>query len=126
MILSPINSITPKLVEFALDGLSLRHQAIASNIANVNSEGYKPVSVSFENQLNVLKNSFYGGSMNETNFNFTPIVSYGKKQDKSVGSVGIDMNTVKLNQNVIQYQALIKGIDHYISTLSVAIKEGRN
>lgn len=125
MILSPLESITPQLVEFALDGLSMRHQAIASNIANVNSAGYKPVTVSFESQINDLRKSSYSLSDVSENFQFKPIISYGKSQQQSNGAVGIDMNTVKLNQNVVQYHALIKGIDHYISTLSIAIKEGR-
>lgn len=126
MILSQLESITPKLVGFALDGLSMRHQAIASNIANVNSIDYKPISVSFENQISDLRNSFYNTSVKNTDFHFDPVISYGNKQQKSDGSKGIDMNTVQLNQNVIQYHALIKGLDHYISTLSIAIKEGRN
>ena len=77
MILSQIDSITPKIVEFALDGLSLRHQAIASNIANINSVDYKPVSVSFENQISDLRNNFYNTSAQNTDFHFQPIISYG-------------------------------------------------
>jgi flagellar basal-body rod protein FlgB len=126
MILNQLESITPKLVGFALDGLSVRHQAIASNIANVNSVDYKPIRVSFENQISDIRNGFYNTSVKDTDFHFDPVISYGNKQHKSNGSTGIDMNTVHLNQNVIQYHALIKGLDHYISTLSIAIKEGRN
>lgn len=126
MILSQIESITPKLVEFALDGISMRHQAIASNIANVNSVGYKPISVAFENQLSDIRNNFYNNSTRDADFKFSPVISYGGKLQQSSGSSGIDMNTVKLNQNVIQYHALIKGMDHYLSTLTIAIKEGRN
>ena len=126
MILNQLESITPQLVGFALDGLSMRHQAIASNIANVNSVDYKPISVSFENQISDLRNSFQNTSAENTPFHFEPIFTYGNKLQKSNSSTGIDMNTVQLNQNVIQYHALIKGLDHYISTLSIAIKEGRN
>jgi len=35
----------------ALDGLSLRAQATAQNIANVNSPNYRPLRVSFESEL---------------------------------------------------------------------------
>ena len=35
----------------ALDAYALRHKAIASNIANINTVGYKPKSVTFEDQL---------------------------------------------------------------------------
>lgn len=126
MILNQLESITPQLVGFALDGLSMRHQAIASNIANVNSVDYKPISVSFENQINDLRNNFQNTSVENAPFHFEPIITYGNKHQKSNASMGVDMNAVQLNQNVIQYHALIKGLDHYISTLSIAIKEGRN
>jgi len=44
---SRISSIISK----ALDGLSLRAQATAQNIANANSPNYRPVRVSFEEEL---------------------------------------------------------------------------
>lgn len=124
MIINQVESITPRIVELALDGLSMRHFAISSNIANANSVDYKPINVSFENQINDLRNNFYGNSNTNSDFHFDPVVTYGNKE-QNMGNVGIDMNTVKLNQNVIQYHALIKGMGHYISMLSIAIKEGR-
>lgn len=126
MLLNPINSATPQIVEFALDGLALRHQAIATNIANIDTVGYRPMNVSFERQILGMLNNQTPNNMAQTSFKQTPVVTYGKKQESSSNNTGIDMNTVLMNQNVIQYQALIKGLDHYISTLSIAVKEGRN
>jgi flagellar basal-body rod protein FlgB len=125
MLLSQIDSITPKVIEFALDGLSLRHKAIASNIANVNSVDYRPISVSFENQIDSIRNDFYSDSAKNTRLNFEPVINFEKPRFNNT-NVGIDMSAVELNQNVIQYHALIKGMDYYISTLSLAIKEGRS
>lgn len=125
MILSQIDSITPKLIEFALDGLSLRHKAIASNIANVNSVDYRPISVSFENQIDSIRNDFYSDSAKSARLNFEPVLTFENPRSNN-NNIGIDMSTVELNQNVIQYHALIKGMDYYISTLSLAIKEGRS
>ncbi|EUJ10318.1 flagellar basal body protein [Methylophilaceae bacterium 11] len=118
------NAITPQIVGLALDGLSARHEAIASNIANVNAEGYRPISVSFESQLAgiVARGQMEVGSNDAS---FSPVVSYGEKQSAEISNASIDMNTVKLNENVIQYHALIKGMQHYMTTLSTAIKEGR-
>ncbi|MFV1922190.1 MAG: flagellar basal body rod protein FlgB [Methylotenera sp.] len=127
MILSQIESITPKLIGFALDGLTMRHQAIASNIANISSADYRPMKVSFEQQISAIRSDFYDNAAKSADVNFKPIVSYGNKQQLSnSSSAGIDMNTVQLNQNVIQYHALIRGLEHYVSTLSIAIKEGRS
>ncbi|HBN09515.1 MAG TPA: flagellar basal body rod protein FlgB [Cyanobacteria bacterium UBA8530] len=38
-------------LERALDGLSLRHQVRANNIANINTPGFKPSEVRFEDAL---------------------------------------------------------------------------
>lgn len=46
-----IASFTSDVVGKSLDGLALRHTAIASNLANVDTPGYKKKDVSFEDQL---------------------------------------------------------------------------
>jgi flagellar basal-body rod protein FlgB len=42
---------TPVLIAKALDGLSQRYLAVAENIANANTPGYRPLQVSFEASL---------------------------------------------------------------------------
>lgn len=46
-----MDSISTVLLMKAMDGLTLRSQAIATNIANANTPGYQPVRVSFEAAL---------------------------------------------------------------------------
>lgn len=46
-----MSEIATALISKALDGLALRSEAIAQNIANANSPGYRPVAVSFEASL---------------------------------------------------------------------------
>lgn len=46
------NDLTTKLLEKALDGLSLRQQAISNNMANVDTPNFKATEVSFEEDLN--------------------------------------------------------------------------
>lgn len=46
-----IDSQTTRVIAKALDGLSKRHTAIASNIANAETPGYRAIRVSFENNL---------------------------------------------------------------------------
>lgn len=126
MIFDQLNSITPQILNFALDGLSARHQAIAANIANAGTEGYRPVSVSFETQLDQLRSDRLNGgeAASLSKFEFQPLISHGKMQGANEGN--IDAQTVKLNQNVVQYHALIKGMQHYMTMMSTAVKEGRN
>ena len=45
------NDLTTKLLEKALDGLSLRQQAISNNVANVDTPNFKATEVSFEEDL---------------------------------------------------------------------------
>ncbi len=46
-----MREISATLIMKALDGLALRYQFAAQNIANANSPGYRPVRVSFEENL---------------------------------------------------------------------------
>jgi len=46
-----ISTRTIDLASLGLDGLSARHKAIASNIANADTPGYKRIDVTFEDQL---------------------------------------------------------------------------
>ncbi len=46
-----VSSFTNEVVNKALDGSSMRHTAIASNLANVDTPGYQKKQVSFETQL---------------------------------------------------------------------------
>jgi flagellar basal-body rod protein FlgB len=46
-----LDALSTALVIKALDGLYARSSATAENIANANSPGYRPVRVSFEDEL---------------------------------------------------------------------------
>ncbi|NJM51334.1 MAG: hypothetical protein HC843_11080 [Sphingomonadales bacterium] len=46
-----MDSISSIVILKAMDGLSMRAQATAQNIANANSPGYRPIRVSFEETL---------------------------------------------------------------------------
>lgn len=52
-----INTRTIELAARGLDGLSARHKAITSNIANADTPDYKRVDVSFEDQLEKIINT---------------------------------------------------------------------
>lgn len=46
-----MSELTPVLLVKAMDGLALRAQVTAQNIANANTAGYRPLAVSFEDAL---------------------------------------------------------------------------
>jgi flagellar basal-body rod protein FlgB len=122
-----LGGVTASVVGYALDGLSLRHSAIASNIANANSIGYRPLQVSFEDALVALVDRGGAGSLSTAAVNGLPkpMVSEAAPTQLPTTENAVELQTVLLNQNVIQYQALIAGLNKYMSTVSVAINEGR-
>lgn len=46
-----MHDLTMQAIDYALDGLSMRSQAIADNLANAELPGFRPSRVSFESQL---------------------------------------------------------------------------
>lgn len=95
---------------FALDGLTVQQQAIANNLANVNTPGFLATNVSFESQLaSALAN---GGTASAT---LVP----------STNPVGLDGNNVstgnqliRLEQNSLQYQAVSQQLTTQFQILS--------
>jgi flagellar basal-body rod protein FlgB len=114
-----VHSLTAVMVESALDGTSLRHMALASNIANAHAENYRPMQVEFESQVEALRSSGMTGSHQ----GLTPQITYGA--NTTGGSNAVDINMVLLNQNTLHYQSLIKGMNHYLGMMSAVLREGR-
>jgi flagellar basal-body rod protein FlgB len=55
-----ISSFTSQLVDKAMDGVVMRHTAIASNLANVDTPGYQHRQVAFEGDLQRAIGKFRG------------------------------------------------------------------
>lgn len=122
-----LGGMTAGIVEYALDGLSLRHNAIASNIANANSVGYRPIRVSFEHYLAAfdMKNGFSQSDALSSRTLPPPEVQVGLPNDSVFRQKGAEADIVQLNKNVLQYQALANGLDKYMALIATAINEGR-
>jgi flagellar basal-body rod protein FlgB len=116
-----------QLVSMALDAASLRQQAIAANIANASTPGYRPLRVSFEDQLDFARQQLGSGSPVAPGAlaGVRPQLVQGEPQAEGSGSTGLDVQTAELAQNAIQYQALLKGLSHHFSIMSTIINEGK-
>jgi len=125
LIAGEVGGVTTNSVAYALDGLALRHAAIATNIANANSVGYRPLEVSFEGYLADYLARTDMGMRSPLPTEVLPKPDIKPSQLRLSGKEAIEMQAVLLNQNVLQYQALITGLGKYMSTLAVAINEGR-
>lgn len=115
---------TGAVIEYALDGLSLRHSAIAANIANSGSAGYRPIKVSFEEQLARHLSQSGAGGFTAENIP-APTVRSLAAIPAEARRGALETQVVELNGNVLQYQSLVRGLDKYLSVLSNAINEGK-
>jgi flagellar basal-body rod protein FlgB len=124
--MSSTDQVTMALMVKALDAAALRHQAIAGNIANANSVGYRPLRVNFEEQLGFARQALARGGDPLTAAdlaNVRPLLEQGPLPPAGESAVMIDLEMVKLAQNTVQYQALLKGLNQRMSILATAINE---
>jgi flagellar basal-body rod protein FlgB len=108
--MEPVQRSTLAMVERALDAAALRHQAIAHNIANLNSAAYVPLGVSFDAQL-----ASAGAAPR-----LVPepgAVPGPRPQD-------MDLEMVKLSQNTLHYEALLRAVGLQFSILGDAMGAG--
>lgn len=124
--LDSIGSVTLDLASKALDAASLRHQAIAANIANANTAGYKPFSVSFEDQLDAVRGDLAAGRA----INPADLVGVAARLEQAStaqaeGGGNLDLQAAELSQNVVRYQSLLKGVSHHYAILNLLINDGK-
>lgn len=125
---------TADFLKKALDGASLRHTAISNNIANVNTPGYKRVTVDFEN---LLKNELEKNELrlyttngkhlgNNRGGKLVPTIKEHKniaiRRDGS--SVNIDVEIAERAKNEIYYNAISRQMSRQFEAINSVISEG--
>ncbi len=120
------------VLDRAADGAWARNQAIANNIANVDTPGYKRQDVSFETELrHALKASRYTSldqKVSEVNKHlsrlepraYTDIPNWSYRMDKN--NVDIDTENVELASNQIKYNGITNSLDNEFKNLKTVIK----
>ncbi|HSV73871.1 MAG TPA: flagellar basal body rod protein FlgB [Chthonomonadales bacterium] len=114
----------------ALDGLAARHGAIADNIANVNTPGYKRKVVHFEDALQRAVASVVSpatGSPVTTALPFRPATVHDTATVARAdgNNVDVEREMVLMAANTIRYQALSDYVHRFFSGLRSAINAGR-
>jgi len=96
---------TQAILEQALVGSSRRNQAIANNIANVNTPGFKRSDVDFAGQL---QQAIDGGASaaDIKSLSFDPQTDANSTARADGNNVDIDSEMSNLSQNSVTYQAL--------------------
>ncbi|MGC3998561.1 MAG: flagellar basal body protein [Anaeromyxobacter sp.] len=122
-----IEAITMAALGKALDAAALRQQAAAANIANASVEGYVPVTVSFEGQLEDARSALGAqGYLDATSLEgvearLVPVSTAGGVPAK----VQLDLEVAGMAQNATQYQALLKAMSKHLAVLSAAVSDGK-
>ena len=118
-----------------LDAYTLRGRAQANNIANVTTEGYRKIEVSFEEQLKQALDSkkITGERTNEEHmFLGKPELDKIKPEGYSsedmtlageINNVDIDIEMAKLAENQIQFEFGVKFIQSRMQDITSAIRQ---
>jgi len=125
------------LLSKVLDLRSQRHSVIASNLANVDTPGYKAVHVAFEdelkkalpetNTLNLAKTHTEHIPTQGSFDDITPVViKQGRHNPRPDGNtVDMDKEFVKMSKNQMMYSAVAKILGKKFEGLISAIREGK-
>ena len=126
------------LLTAALDGSSMKHNAISNNLSNVNTPGFKKTTINFESELrSIMEDKVSKLNLNKTNKNhmgkersslqnFQPDMKINKdistRRDKN--NVNPDIEMIELAKNTIMYNALADRISGKFTKLQSVISEG--
>lgn len=114
-----VSDSVSQVLATALDGVSLRQQVIANNLANVDTPGFRATSVDFESQLKaaISDGSFDAGTSVDAGATTTPT-------DTPVGANGnnVDLRkeTMAAMQSQFQYQILTRAVTDRFNIIKTA------
>jgi flagellar basal-body rod protein FlgB len=136
------NDLTTKLLEKALDGLSLRQQAISNNMANVDTPNFKATEVSFEDDLHAalkrqpsadsleLRTSdarhigaFEPVDVDSVQARSTQLLTTSMRNDGN--NVDVDREMTRLAETQLFFQAATQLVNVKFNQLKQAIWEGK-
>ena len=116
-----------RAAKLALDGLSLRQQAISRNLANIDTPGYQAQTVNFEETLKHALNDSPTLAMSLTNdshqvsaeqsMNFSSSLRPGGSYRADQNNVDIDVEMIEMSEAGIQYQAVSQTISQKLLLL---------
>ncbi|MEX2964308.1 flagellar basal body rod protein FlgB [Microbulbifer sp. TYP-18] len=121
-----LTSVTSEILGKALERTSLENRLIAGNVANIDTEGYRPRTTEFGIYYNELIDAAKEndiGRLQEIARNWSPKneIDIHPTADK----VYTDVEMVKLARNALHYQSILTAKSQLSSILKLAIKEGK-
>jgi flagellar basal-body rod protein FlgB len=124
-----LGGVTTDLIGLALDATMLRHETIANNIANHNTPGYRARRVNFETHLSDMMAQLDNGGKDAVKSQIESLRAYLRDGNAVMISqderVELDREMVRLAENTIRYQAILKAASKQGELFSLAINGGR-
>ncbi|MGL4655888.1 MAG: flagellar basal body rod protein FlgB [Sarcina sp.] len=122
-------SYTYELIKQGLDTANMRSKAIANNITNINTNGYKKYNVSFEDTLTDVSDQLRKTGRVEMSNKKIGKITMSKDMSTSMNTNGnnVDIEIEKTNQaaNTLLYNALIGKANSKLSTKKYIISGGK-
>jgi len=121
-----LHTTTTRVISLALDAAAMRQQAHALNIARVGVTGQPSLQVNFEAQLERARYSLgrEGRVSDDSLAGVSPrleALPAGGDQDAQQ----LDAETLRLAQNTVEFQALLRGLNRHFGMLAQAVGDGR-
>ena len=116
---------TQLALERAIEGAGKRHEALAANLANVNTPGYQRLDVDFHSALaSAIGRGDEAHSALES-LSFRPAKDTAAGATRADGStVDVDTESAKLAENTLEHQASVQVAHTRISILKAAMGVG--
>lgn len=123
-----LEAVTATALSLALDAASLRQQAHALNIANASAEGYAPVRVSFEAQLEAARADLRTEGLlgPDSLADVAPALEAVSPGPAGLpAKVQLDLEVAAMSQNGAHYHALLRAVSKHYSLLATAVRDGK-
>jgi flagellar basal-body rod protein FlgB len=124
---SSIEAVTTAALSAALDAGSRRHAALATNVANAQTQAYVPLRLSFDEQLaEVRTNLREKGALDAGALDILrSLREVEPAADESGSAVQLDVEMAELARNAVHFQALTQGLSRHMSLLALAAADGK-
>jgi flagellar basal-body rod protein FlgB len=124
-LVSIIDQGTTSLLGLAIDAAVMRQQALAQNIANVNTPGYRRLSVNFEQRVAALADGAAGAAPRAADLaSLRPYVEVAGPGAKD-GGVELDTEVAAMAENTLRHQVLLKALSKHLGLIAIAVNEGK-
>lgn len=124
-----LGGVTSHLVSLALDAALVRHEVIAGNIANCHTPGYRAKRLSFESFLGDMQMRIEARDDDSFVSRLErlrgDLQNGGMTVESENEAVELDREMVRLTENALRYQAILKAAAKQGELLRSAINGGR-